>query len=66
MTTELFTPHPLERDRIRPGDILYTWCSVSMDRERHLYQPGQTRPLVCLHCHPELDPERQDTDDQQS
>ena len=54
-TTSVFHPHPLAR--LKPGDILWTWCSRSMDREDHLYQPGQTPPLICLHCFPEAKPQ---------
>jgi len=54
MTTApaIFTRHPL--DTIRPGDITVAWCSKSGDRERKLWTGFK---LVCLHCHPEQDPE---------
>lgn len=50
--------HPLA-PVLRPGDIVWTWCSQSGDRERHIYRPGTIKPLTCLHCHPELDPEKE-------
>ena len=49
-----FEPHPL--DRVRPGDLLYTWCSRCMEREPHLWT-GTT--LICLICHPEQMPLRE-------
>lgn len=49
MTTQtVFVPHPLERNRLRSGDHVWTWCSRAMDRTDHLYQPGQMPPLKCL------------------
>ena len=49
----LFVPNPMLN--LHPGDVTEAWCSKSGDRERKLYT-GYS--LVCLHCHPERDPER--------
>ena len=53
-TTSVFRPHPLAR--IEPGDIIWTWCSRSGDRERHLWTGSK---LICLHCRPECDPAKE-------
>lgn len=58
-TAPAFTPHPLDRDRLRPGDIRWVWCSKAQDRTDHLYQPDKTPPLLCLHCFPEQDPRKE-------
>jgi len=50
----IFVPDP--RLHLRPGDVTIAWCSHSGDRERKLFT-GYS--LVCLHCHPERDPERE-------
>jgi len=57
MTTTTVTtwqPHPLSKPLV-PGDVVWTWCSQAMDRTDHLYTGYK---LVCLHCHPEQDPRR--------
>ena len=46
---------PDPRMRLQPGDVTLAWCSKTGDRERKLYT-GYS--LVCLHCHPERDPNR--------
>ena len=50
------------------GDIHMLWCSrhpgdeprIRGRKTRHLYQVGYPA-LVCLECHPELDPEKGET-----
>jgi hypothetical protein len=58
-----WTPHPLAR--IYPGDVIDTWCHCHGRLVPHLYQPSKTPPLVCLICHPELDPVPQQGEDGQ-
>lgn len=54
--------HPLAPP-LRPGDIVWTWCSRAGDRTDHVYQPGKTPPLKCLCpvCSPELHKTVEDT-----
>ena len=33
---------------MEPGDIIWTYCGICIDRTQHLYQPDQTPPLKCL------------------
>jgi hypothetical protein len=35
---------------IKPGDVVWTWCGVHMERTDHLWD-GHI--LICLECHPE-------------
>jgi hypothetical protein len=58
-----FAPHPLSR--LSPGQVTDTWCRHHGRLVPHLYQPDKTPPLVCLRCHPELDPEKKQGEDGQ-
>lgn len=49
MTTVLTDYKRLEQ-RIRPGDIVWTWCSKHMDRTSHVYTGNK---LICIECHPD-------------
>lgn len=40
---------------MRPGDVVWTWCSKHWDRTDHIWTGHK---LVCLACHPEADPRR--------
>ena len=41
-------PHPLVR--IKPGDIVWTWCGKCMDRTDHIYCPGEASEYQCTRC----------------
>lgn len=53
-----YQPHPLSKP-LQPGDVTDTWCSAHYDRTRHIWTGYK---LICLECHPELEPERDDDD----
>ena len=59
MTTAPATFHPHPLAVVKPGDILWTWCSKYGDRFDHVYQPGKMPPLKCL-C-PLCNPEKEQT-----
>lgn len=40
--------HPLVV--MRPGMLVWTWCSKCMQRTDHRYQPGTKTPLKCVEC----------------
>ncbi len=44
---------PYSHERIKAGDILWSWCSVDMVRTDHLWTGHK---LICLECHPEYKP----------
>ena len=47
----------------KPGDVFLSWCHVHGPDTRFIFNPGkQQHPMMCLLCHPELDPEKKESE----
>ncbi len=47
------TTRERQRQRIRPGDVVWTWCSKHMTQTDHVWDGHK---LWCLECHVEKRP----------
>jgi hypothetical protein len=58
-------PFPLHKTHgMKHGDIIKGWCSNHAEPHsvRRIYLPDRFPWLICLECHPELDPEKKEVE----